>query len=222
MILRLAVIGAGGHGREALTVASRTGRYDALVAVDDDPSAEDLARLERLGVPLLGGLDALVADPGDHVIAIGDPSVRRTVADHLDTAARATTLVDPSAGIGSDVILDDGVMVFPGAICTTNVRVGRHSHVNCGAIVSHDCRIGAFVSVSPGVRLNGAALVEDGVFLGTGSIVLPGCRIGQDARVGAGAVVRDDVEPGATVAGVPARPVDTARADAAPQADATT
>jgi acetyltransferase-like isoleucine patch superfamily enzyme len=40
-----------------------------------------------------------------------------------------------------------------------------------------------------------------------GAILRQGITIGDDVTVGAGAVVIDDVEPGATVAGVPARPL---------------
>jgi len=47
--------------------------------------------------------------------------------------------------------------------------------------------------------------VEDRVSLGSGAVILGGIRIGKAAVVGAGAVVTRDVEPGATVAGVPAR-----------------
>ena len=39
-----------------------------------------------------------------------------------------------------------------------------------------------------------------------GAVLLPGLRIGAGATVGSGAVVTADVEPGATVVGVPARP----------------
>ena len=49
-------------------------------------------------------------------------------------------------------------------------------------------------------------VVEDGASLGSGAVVLGGVRIGAGALVGAGAVVTRDVAPGATVAGVPARP----------------
>ena len=48
-------------------------------------------------------------------------------------------------------------------------------------------------------------VVEQGAALGSGAVVLGGIRIGAGALVGAGAVVTQDVAPGETVAGVPAR-----------------
>ena len=48
-------------------------------------------------------------------------------------------------------------------------------------------------------------IVERGAALGSGAVVLGGIRIGAGALVGAGAVVTQDVAPGKTVAGVPAR-----------------
>ncbi|MEZ5243787.1 MAG: acetyltransferase [Acidimicrobiales bacterium] len=202
---RLVIVGAGGHGREALAVARAVNRsqqrWQTIGLVDDGPTDPELVD-ESI---VLGSTEFLLDHGDDFVIAIGSPSLRRVIAERVGPAAPAVTLVDPSAWIGDDVELDDGAMLYPGAICTTNVRIGSHSHVNCGAVISHDCRIGDFVSLSPGVKLNGAVTVGDGVFLGTGAIVLPGRSIGQNAVVGAGAVVIDDVEPGATVVGVPAR-----------------
>jgi UDP-2-acetamido-3-amino-2,3-dideoxy-glucuronate N-acetyltransferase len=49
--------------------------------------------------------------------------------------------------------------------------------------------------------------VEDGASIGSGATILGGVRIGAGATVGAGAVVTRDVEPGAVVAGNPARPL---------------
>lgn len=200
----LAVVGAGGHGREAYAIATRPTQVWTDVVFCDD-GAIDEPRLARLGSPAVHPIDAVGEVADEHLIAVGDPTSRRRIADAIGERARAAHLIADDVWVGPDVELAPGVMLYPGAAVTTNVRIGSHSHVNCGAIISHDCRIGAFVSISPGVHLNGDVMVDDGAFLGTGAIVLPGRRIGQGAVVGAGAVVTTDVAAGVTVVGVPAR-----------------
>ena len=76
-----------------------------------------------------------------------------------------------------------------------------------------DAVIGRNVLLSPGVvvggraPLKGAPIIEDDVKIGVGAKILGPIRIGAGARVGANAVVIDDVLPGDTVVGIPARPV---------------
>ena len=73
--------------------------------------------------------------------------------------------------------------------------------------IGHDSVLDDFVSVYPGATVSGSVHLADGVTIGTGANVLPGVSVGAGAFVGAGAVVTGDVDPGVTVAGVPARPV---------------
>ncbi|MDP3767886.1 MAG: hypothetical protein Q8S13_07710, partial [Dehalococcoidia bacterium] len=61
--------------------------------------------------------------------------------------------------------------------------------------------------------------IGDGVAIGTGAKVLGPVTVGDGARIGANAVVIDDVPPGATVVGAPARVVQTAPAQWLSQAE---
>jgi sugar O-acyltransferase (sialic acid O-acetyltransferase NeuD family) len=209
---KLVVVGAGGHGRETLDVAERAG-FEVLGVVSADRPDDEL--LARRGTHWLGGIDALIRLGGrggrefggvSYVLGIGDPGVRRRLDTEFTAAGiPAATLVHPWANTGADVYFDDGVILAAGSHVTTNVVLGRHTHLNVGAIVSHDCRIGNWVSLSPAVAVNGNVTIGDGVFLGTGAVVTPGCTIGDGAVIGAGAVVVGDVPAGVTALGVPAR-----------------
>ena len=112
----------------------------------------------------------------------------------------------PSAAwIGLDVELAPGVIVCAGAIVTTNVRLGRHTHLNVQVTVSHDCRIGEYVTVAPMTAISGNVTLEDEVELGAGVSIIPAVTIGRGSLIGAGAVVTRDIAPGMVAVGVPAR-----------------
>lgn len=206
----LVIVGAGGHGREVFDAASDA--WTVIGFVDDaaaEPDGVDSARLDRLGAALLGTTEHLIAEPTTYALGVGTPGARRALAARLDPAGcSAATVVHPGATIGPDVQLGTGVVMFDRCTVTTDVQVGDHTHLNVGCVVQHDSRVGSFVQFSPGVFVNGDCVIGDDVFLGTGAIVTRGCVIGDGARVGAGAVVLDDVAPGTTVVGTPARPTD--------------
>lgn len=206
----IAIVGAGGFGREIVTVLDHDDSRDDRPTIRFfDDGRPDVDRLERLGLALEGTVDDLAARTDlRYLIGIGTGTVRQRIDVALRRAGlSATNAVHRHSTIGRDVEMGDGHVLCAGSVLTTNIRAGRHLHMNICAAIGHDCSIGDYVTVSPAVTISGGVTVGDRAFLGTNSVVLPGLQLGSDCTIGSGAVVTKDVAPGETVVGVPARPI---------------
>ncbi|RGE19779.1 acetyltransferase [Leucobacter sp. wl10] len=208
------VIGAGGFGRETLDVIEAWNQrgegapLEVLGVVDDAPTESNLERLARRGYEYLGDFSALVrlGAAVDYLIGVGNPATRAAIAAKCDAhGLRAGAVVHPSASVGSDTAFADGTVICGGVQVSTNVRMGRHTHLNPGCIIGHDTALDDFVSVNPGAIVSGDVSIRDRVLVGAGAVVLQGLSVGARATVGAGACVTRDVAPCTVVSGVPAR-----------------
>jgi sugar O-acyltransferase (sialic acid O-acetyltransferase NeuD family) len=202
----LVIWGASGHGRVVADVGRRAG-YTPVFFIDDAPARAG-TRVADLPVLDAGAGLARARDEGCAMaFGVGDNRVRATLyARSVAAGLSCPALVHPSAVIAVSATIGDAAVVAAAAVVNPDARVERGAIVNTPAVVEHDCVVGAFAHVSPGAVLTGGVIVGAAAHVGAGAVVLVGCRVGADAQVGAGAVVTRDVDAGAVVKGVPARP----------------
>ena len=212
--LPVVLVGAGDLGAEVLAVHEALSAWPDRLAppavagyVDDAPGR---AGASVGGLPVLGPVEWLRGRGGKFaaLIAVGDPAVRAALRQRLEAMDLGlATWIHPGAAMARSVVFGEGCVVMAATSFTVDARLGRNVVVNPGSTVAHHARIGDDAVICPGVHLAGRVIVEAGAFLGTGAVVAPGRRIGAGAVVGAGASVVQDVQPGAKVGGVPARPL---------------
>lgn len=131
--------------------------------------------------------------------------------DMLDVDAR----IEPGAIIRDKVTIEKNAVVMMGAVINIGAIIGEGTMVDMNAVVGARGTLGKNVHLGAGSVVAGVleppsatpVIVEDDVVIGANCVILEGVRIGKGAVVAAGSVVTKDVEPGAVVAGSPAKVV---------------
>jgi len=204
MTRELLIYGASGHAKVVIDIVERQGIYQILGLVDD--SRERWGQ-EFCGYRVLGGKEILTHHQRcGLLVAIGDNVARQRV--QLSAKAlgyELVTAVHPSASIARDVSLGPGTVIMAQVAINSGTIIGEGVIVNTGATIDHDCRIGDFAHISPGVHLAGNVTVGALTQVGIGACAIPGVRIGERTLIGAGAAVVTDIPDGVVAVGVPAR-----------------
>ena len=207
----LIVYGTGGHAKVVIDIVERQGLYAVSALCDDDPGR---VGLDVMGYRVVGGMEWLATEATRHgiasgIVAIGDNHARCRLADTLVCHGfHLATAVHPSAEFGRDVQMGAGSVVMAQAAVNPGTLIGSNVILNTRCSVDHDCRIGDGVHVAPGATICGGVSVGPRSRVWAGATIVNSITVGSDATIGAGAVVIRDVADGATVVGVPARPIE--------------
>jgi sugar O-acyltransferase (sialic acid O-acetyltransferase NeuD family) len=205
----LAIVGAGGFGREIAWLADDINRekptFELVGFIDDEATSTPE------GYPVVGNTDQWIAHGrvDVHLVcALGDPVTRWQVAGRLsDAGFKFATLVHPTVKRSRHVRIGPGGMICADNILTTNIDIGAHALLNLDCTVGHDSTLADYISMMPGVHISGDVTTDIGAYFGTGAVAINGVRIGAWSVIGAGAVVSSDVPRGVIAVGVPAKPI---------------
>lgn len=190
---RIAVFGAGGHGKVVVDAIERNAGFAVACVVDDKPQPGAAV----LGHVVAGSREALLARRAEIdgvIVAIGDNRARREVAHWVEAQGFVLqSVAHPAAVVAPSAVIGAGVLIMPGAVVNADARIGANAIINSGAVVEHDCDVGEGVHVAPRAVLCGGVCVGAGTLVGAGAVVLPGVKVAGSQLVKAGTVVARNV-----------------------------
>ena len=198
MTTGLYILGFGGHGRSVADVALAQG-YRELGFYDEAARPGE----EFLGFPVRAHVIDL--PEGWNWIAASGDNQRR--AEQLASAryprSRLAIVRSPHSHVAT------GSAIAPGTFIGHFVHVGPRSSIgegcilNNGAIVEHDCVVGAFTHVSVHATVAGATSIGERVFVGAGATVRDGIQVTNDVVIGAGSTVIHSIDAPGVYVGSP-------------------
>lgn len=188
----LVLIGGGGHASVLADILLDQGREILAVISPDDLSSravfaglthltqdEEVKRFSPESVHLVNGIGMLPRS-----------TLRKRVNQQfLELGYQFETVIASDAHVSRFATIHSGAQILSGARVQTGAVIGEHTIVNSGALVEHDCQIGAYNHIAPRATLCGAVCTHEAVYIGANATVIQGLVLESQSVVGAGAIV---------------------------------
>lgn len=203
------VVGAKGFAKEILEIIYQLNQLENLVFYDDLNNDIDDKLYDRF--PVLKNTEQastyFKTVDNRFTLGIGNPVLRKKMYEKFSKeGGNFVSTISPLAIVGTfDVQIGIGSNVLAGAVLSNSTLIGKGCIVYYNSVIPHDCTMGDFVEISPGVVLLGRCEVGSYTHIGANATILPGLKLGQHVIIGAGSVVTKDVPNNCMMVGVPAK-----------------
>lgn len=208
---KVAIIGAGGMGREVACVINRINQKDSqpewnLIGFYDDNLAK--GTYNEFGT-ILGNVNSIneINDTLYAVIAIGNPKIILNIRNKIKNKhVYFPNIIDPSVEFWDKEHIKIGIgnIICPNCSLSCNVKLGDFNLLNGDVSIRHDVVIGNYNALMPGVRISGGVNVGNLNFFGLNSAVIQYKTIGNFVRVGAASIIMKDAIISGLYTGIPA------------------
>jgi sugar O-acyltransferase (sialic acid O-acetyltransferase NeuD family) len=188
---KLAIIGAGGHGKVVGEIALLN-NYKSINFFDDK-----FSQIKKFPFTIFGNLDYLKNHLKDYdvfFVAIGDNHARHDKIKWLKKEkVNIVSLVHPKSVISKLSSLGIGTCVMANAVINVGSVVKEGVIINTSASIDHDCIIEEYAHISPNCSLSGSVKIGKFSHLGTGTSVHPGISVGNNVKIGIGSKIYNDI-----------------------------
>lgn len=198
--MKKGIVGNGGFGREVYYSMTKEEQSNTVFFVEDEyynKSQDNTSPLSKFN-----------KDEYEVIIAIGDSLIREKIVKKLPSDTKYFTYIHPSVQIySSDVKIGEGSIICGGSILTTNIVIGKHSHLNLLTTVGHDNIIRDYFTTAPGSKISGNCNIGKHVYFGTNSSVREKITICDNVTIGLNSGVVKDINEEGIYAGLPVKKI---------------
>ena len=188
---KIAIIGAGGHGKVAGEIALLS-QYETIHFFDDK-----INEIKNFPFTINGNLAQLkdnFKSYDEFFVALGDNKVRYKKISWLkEEKVNIAILIHPKSTISKFSSLGLGISVMANAVINPGTFIKEGVIINSSASIDHDCVIECFSHISPNCSLSGNVRVGKFTHLGTGTSVHPGINIGNNVKTAVGSKVYKNI-----------------------------
>jgi len=203
---KLIIIGAGNVGGFLSYNINLFGDFEVLGFLDDDPNKQGI---QIYGRKVLGGisdLQKIANGPVSVVIGISSPLTKRSIVAALSKfPVDFPNFISPDVWISNHVSIGRGNIFYPGTKINYETDIGDFVILNMNCALGHNCSVGNYSSLAPGVNLAGFTMVGEMVSIGIGACTRQGVSLGECSIIGGQSIVISDVQSHSKIVGIPGR-----------------
>ncbi|MFY8136633.1 MAG: acetyltransferase [Flavobacteriales bacterium] len=207
---KVIILGTSGHSKVVTDIFRASDEYEIVGYLSSDQSSDQFENL-----PILGTEESFFASNslGEDLyffIAVGDNFLRQQISlklRSLNTQIKFASAIHPSAVISPSAKIGAGTCIMANTVINANSNIGSLCILNTAASLDHDCVMGDFSSLAPGVHTGGNVTIGTCSAISIGSIVVHKITIGEHTVIGAGSTVTKNIEPFVVAFGSPCKKV---------------
>jgi sugar O-acyltransferase (sialic acid O-acetyltransferase NeuD family) len=196
--MKKAIIGSGGFGREVKNqILDNNPNEEIFFFVDDEFVDKDSKPISSLDI-----------NEYEIIVAVGDPKKRKEIINRLPKHTKYFTFIHKSVLIlDKNIFIGEGSIICANTILTTNIKIGKHTHLNLATTIGHDTTIGDFFTTAPGTKISGNCNIGDEVYFGTNSSVREKIKICSNVIIGLNSGVVSNINESGVYVGLPVKKI---------------
>ena len=188
---KIAIIGAGGHGKVVGEIALLN-NYKTINFFDNRAS-----KIKQFPFTISGTFKDLIKNINDYesfFVAIGENKLRFEMIESLrEYDLNFVNLLHPSSTVSKFSSLGVGICIMANAVVNAGTIIKEGAIINTSSSVDHDCLIEDYAHISPNSTLSGGVRIGKFTHLGSGTSVHPEINIGKNVKIGVGSKIFKDI-----------------------------